>query len=56
MANTLIVWVAIPPADTLSVLANTLISTLILAAAGRRVEELLSASWSSQSKGDVSVD
>jgi len=56
MVNILIVWDAISPAVTLSVLANTLISTLILAAAGRRVEELLSAFWSSQSKGDVSVD
>lgn len=40
LANIMIVWVAIFPAVTLSVAANMLVSTLVVAAAGKRIEDL----------------
>jgi hypothetical protein len=41
VANIMIVWVAIFPAITLSIVANMLISTLVIAAAEKRLENLL---------------
>ncbi|MGB9774713.1 MAG: hypothetical protein ACPL4I_11940 [Bacteroidota bacterium] len=41
IANVVVVWVAILPAVTLSIVANMLISTLVIAAAGKKLEELL---------------
>lgn len=42
MANILIVWLAISPAVTLSIIGNTLVSTAVITIAGGRLEELLS--------------
>lgn len=41
IANFIIVWVGIFPAVTLSILANALISTMIISLAGERIEGLL---------------
>jgi hypothetical protein len=41
VANVMIVWLAIFPAITLSIAANLLISTLVIAAAEKRLENLL---------------
>jgi hypothetical protein len=41
IANVVIVWLAILPAVTLSIIANTLTSALIIAAIGRKIEDLL---------------
>ncbi len=41
MANLLIVWVAISPAVTLSIIGNTIVSAAVVAVAGERLEELL---------------
>jgi thiamine transporter ThiT len=41
VANIIIVWIAIFPAITLSIVGNMLISTLVITAAGKRLEELL---------------
>ncbi|MGC8998904.1 MAG: hypothetical protein ACP5JW_05870 [Candidatus Bathyarchaeia archaeon] len=41
IANGVVVWAAILPAVTLSIAANMFISTLVIAAAGKKLEELL---------------
>jgi len=43
IANVAIVWFAILPAVTLSIAANMLVSAIVIAAAGERIEEILRA-------------
>ncbi|MCD6529635.1 hypothetical protein J7L06_05055 [Candidatus Bathyarchaeota archaeon] len=43
IADVLIVWIAIFPAVTLSIVANTLVSAIVVVSAGKRIENFLKA-------------